>query len=213
MDEYGRLDLLQEVTTKDGKPAKEIIIYRPTCKSMMEIYDAFTNKLQVERFVGTCVRALNGGTEPIEFNAAELDSADGSELAGVITEMVREADTVHLPPDIGDGISAPLVYTLRYPIRLTPRPDAEVLTQLSFEARRIRELSEFLDAGVRGEAAQFRAFMRAFGTPLGIAVPVMSDILIDSLDFVDYLVIRGPAIMGKFTTARGRWKKTSSPSH
>lgn len=213
MEEYARLDLLQDITTANGATAKELIIYRPTCKAMCEVIDAFGNSLQVERFVTTCVRALNGGNEPLEFGADELNSADGSELAGVISAMVREADRVKIPSNTGDGISAPLVYTLQHPIKLTPKPDGEHLTQIGFQARRIRELSEFLDANTRGEQAQFRSFMRSFGTPMGIAVPIMSDILIDALDFVDYLVIRGPAIMGKFTTAQGRWKKTSLPLH
>ena len=67
-------------------------------------------------------------------------------------------------------------------------------------------ISDFLDA--RGETKEFHAFMRAFAKPLGVNMSVMSDILIDALDFLDYLVIRRQ-IMGKLVFARRRWKRAS----
>jgi hypothetical protein len=211
-EQYGTLELLEAVTAKNGASVKEIVIYRPSCKIMLEVLDTFGNAAQTAMLVKSCVRGLNGGAEPLELASLELNAADGNEIADVITALLVEADKVRLPPDSGDGVTAPLVYTLRRPIKLSPRDDAEMmLTQIEFQARRMREVTEFLDATTRGE--QFRAFMRLFGKPMGIAVPIMTDTLINSLDAVDYLVIRGPLIMGKLTTAQGRWKKTVSPLH
>jgi hypothetical protein len=211
-EQYGTLNLRREVLAKNGATVHDLVIYRPTAKFMLDVLDTPGNTAQTTLFMQTCVRALNGGSEPLELAAAlELDPADGSEINDTIAAMVLDADKVRLPPDTGDGITAPLVYTLHRPLKLSPREDAETLTQIQFEARRMREVTEFLDATTRGE--QFRAFMRLFGKPMGIAVPIMTDVLINALDFVDYFVIRGPLIMGKLTGAQGRWKKTPSPLH
>jgi hypothetical protein len=205
MKEYARLELVKPVTTKGGVEAHELVVFRPTCRVMTEVLDTPRVGVQVERFVASCCRALNGSAEPLEFNSSELNAIDGSELSSVITEMSEEADRVTLE-ESGDGITSPLVYTLQTPIKLTPRDDAEVMRQIAFEGRRVGDISEFLDA--RGETKEFHSFMRAFGKPMGVSVQVMSDILIDALDFLDYLVIRRQ-IMGKLVVGRRKWKRVS----
>lgn len=210
-EEYARLELAQEVTAGNGVKVNQLVIMRPTCKALMEILDSGAGAQQVERLVSSSVRGLNGTADLLEINSADILWNDANELLGIIYEMMEDGAAVHLPPETGDGIAEPLVYTLRRPVKLTQQDDAEKLTQVSFMARRVREIGEFLDA--RGEVAQFRAFMRLFGTPLGLRVPIFSDALIDAIDYLDALVIRGPAIMGKFTRSQRRWKKTSSPLH
>jgi hypothetical protein len=205
--EYGRLPLLKPVTTASGKSASEIIIFRPSCRAMTEVLDTLRLGVQIDRFVSACCRAVNGSGEPLEFSGSELSSIDGSELASVITAMSEDADAVQLEDTGGDGVTQPMIYTLQRPIKLTPGEDGEEIRQLAFEAKRVGDISEFLDA--RGETKEFHTFMRTFGQPLGMRVPIMTDALINALDFLDYLVIRRQ-IMGKFINSRGRWKKTSS---
>lgn len=209
-EEYGRLPLLLPVPLKNGIEAHEIVIYRPTCRALAEVLDTVRLGPQIERFVANCCKAVNGTGEAYEFNGQDLSSVDGSELAAVIGAMSEEADGVKLSDDLGDGISQPLIYTLKRPIKMSEKDDAETVLQLEFQARRVGEISDFLDA--RGETKEFAAFMRAFGRPLGLKIPIMTDILIGSLDFLDYLVIRRQ-IMGKFITSRNRWKKVSSSVH
>src|SRR5262245_27710810 len=203
--EYARLELLTPVTAKGGAEAHEIIVYRPSCRAMTEVLDTARVMDQVTRSVSTSCRGLNGGGEPLEFAATELNAIDGSELSSIITAMSDEADRVTLD-DTGDGITEPMVYTLRHPVRLTPREDSEVVHQISFQGQKVKDISDFLDA--RGETREFHSFMRAFGKPLGLRIPLMTDILIDALDFLDYLVIRRQ-IMGKLVFARRRWKPAS----
>jgi hypothetical protein len=205
--EYARLQLLQEVTTKNGVQAHDLIVYRPTCRGMTDVFDAADLRIQIEKFVRHACRAVNGSDAPLEFEASELNLADSADIGNIITTMSEEADEINIE-ESGDGISAPVIYTLKYPISLS-KDSGEVLHQLSFEAKRLKDISEYLDAtrpGV-GETKEFHAFMRAFAKPMGITVPVMSDAIIDALDFVDYIVIRRK-IMGKFTAPRRRWKRT-----
>lgn len=204
--EYARLELVKPISVKDGGTSREIVVFRPTCRMMTEVLDTPRVNVQVERFVTSCVRAINGGTEPVEFNAAELNAIDGSELSSILNEMSDEADKVNLDGETGDGITEALVYTLQRPIKLSPKEDAETLHQLAFEGRRVGDISDFLDA--RGETREFHAFMRAFARPMGVSLKIMTDNLIDAMDFLDYLVIRR-AIMGKLVFARRRWKKAS----
>jgi len=205
MQEYARLDLVKPITVKDGGSSTEIVVFRPTCRMMTEVLDTPNVTVQVERFVGSCVRAVNGGTEPVPFNAAELNAIDGSELSSILNEMSEEADKVNLDMT-GDGILSPLVYTLKRPIKLSPKEDAETMHQIAFEGKRVGDISDFLDA--RGETKEFHAFMRAFAKPMGVTLPIMTDNLIDALDFLDYLVIRRQ-IMGKLVYARRKWKRVS----
>jgi hypothetical protein len=135
---------------------------------------------------------------------------DINELSGIIFEIYEEAAAAHLPPDTGDGIKTPLVYTLQRPVKIAPGEGAETLTQIAFQAKKMREITDFLDAVPLGETAMFRAFMRTWSTPMGVTVPMWSDNLIDAIDYLDALIIRGPQIMGKFTRSQNKWKRTSS---
>jgi len=207
-EEYGRLDLLSPIVA-NGIEAHEIVIYRPSCRAMTEVLDTPRLNVQIERFVDACCRAVNGTGEPLEFAGRELSSIDGSELASVITSMSEDADAVTIE-DTGDGITTPLVYTLQRPVSLTQKEDGERVLQIAFEARKVAEIQEFLDA--RGETKEFHTFMRIFGKPLGLQIPIMTDALINALDFLDYLVIRRQ-ILPKFINSRNRWKKASSHVH
>lgn len=204
-EEYGRLELLQPIPLDNGAEAHEIVIYRPSCRAMTETLDTMRLNVQIERFVEGCCKALNGTGEPLAFKGRELSSIDGSELASVITAMSEDADAVILE-ESGDGITAPLVYTLQRPITMSPGENGETVHQFEFMARRVADISEFLDA--RGETREFHTFMRTFGKPLGLRIPIMTDALINALDFLDYLVIRRQ-IMGKFINSRNRWKRAS----
>ena len=206
--EYARLELLQEVTTASGGKANEIVFYRPSTKDLSTLFEQTTVTKRIESFVATNVRAVNGaGT--VEFRASELSSPDVLEVIDLIGSLAREADNVIIENGAGDGINAPIVYTLQHPIQLTPgKDDGEVIRQIQFEARRLGELSEFLDSA--GEAQEFKIFMRVFGTLLGTRLP-MSDSIINAIDFIDYYVIRRK-IMGKLVQSRERWKKTSTLS-
>ena len=203
--EIARLELQQEIVAKNGVSAHEIVVYRPTCRGMTEVLDQPFLPEQVERFVKHACRAVNGGAEPLEFEYKELDYADAQELGQFLVSLSDEADEVSFEEN-GDGVSSPLIYTLRRPVTLSK--DGEVLHQIAFEARRIKDISDYLDAQRSGETKEFHAFMRVFGKPLGISVPVMSDAIIDAMDYLDYIVIRRK-IMGKFTLARKRWKRSS----
>ena len=204
--EYARLELLQDVTTESGGKAHELVIFRPSARDLFSAIDATTTTKRVEQFVQANVRALNGsGETPSQFKASELTAADVMEIVAVIGSLADEAKDV--PIDDGDGITAPLVYTLQHPIHLTPGQEGgDVIHQIQFEARRLGDISEFLD--VVGDTQEFKVFMRLFGTLLGTKLP-MSDTVINAIDFVDYFVIRRK-IMGKLVAPRERWKRTST---
>jgi len=204
-EEYGRLSLLAPINL-DGVDIHEIVVYRPNCRLMTEVLDTSRLGVQIERFVRACCRGLNGTGEPLEFAGRELSSIDGGELASIIQSMSEDAEAVVID-ESGDGITTPLVYTLQRPIALTQREDAEKVRQFAFEAKRVADISEFLDA--RGETREFHTFMRTFGKPLAVSVPIMTDALINALDFLDYLVIRRQ-ILPKFILSRNRWKRVSS---
>jgi hypothetical protein len=202
--EYARLELLQEVNLAEGGTSKEIVIFRPTAKDLAQLYEAPTVKQRVEKFISTNVRAINGGTEPLEFKAADLSSPDVLEVMDVIGSFSREADGAPLSDEIvGDGITTPVVYNLQHPIKLGPQEDADVIHQIQFEAKRLSELSEFLDSA--GEAAEFKVFMRLFGQLLGTKLP-MTDAIINAIDYMDYYTIR-KRIMGKLVTSQNRWRR------
>jgi hypothetical protein len=204
--EYARLDLLREIETTTGGKSHTVVVLRPTARDMIGVMAENKVSAQIDQLVTACCRAINGtGKDLSEFKAVQLDAADGAELAAVAAAMSEDADKVEIGP--GDGVFEPLTYTLQFPIDLTPgNPDGERVTQIQFHARKLGDLSEFLDA--RGAGNEFYAFMRAFGTLLGTALP-MTDTVIGALDFLDYMVIRRK-IMGKLTASRGRWKKTST---
>jgi hypothetical protein len=202
--EYARLDLLRDIETENGGRSHEIVVLRPSARNMIDVLAEAKVSAQLNRLVTSCCRAINGtGKDLVTFSAGQLDASDGAELAAVVASMSEEADAIEVGP--ADGVLEPLVYNLRYPIELAP-PDGDKVRQIQFQARKIGDLSDFLDA--RGAGNEFFAFMRAFGTLLGTKLP-MTDSIIGALDFLDYLVIRRK-IMGKLTASRGRWKKTST---
>lgn len=206
-EEFGRLDLLAPVPLTHGGEGHTLIIYRPTCKTMTEVLDTIQLTEQIERFASACCKVLNGSGEPQEFNGADLSCIDGSDLASVIAAMSADADSVILE-DSGDGITAPFIYTLQRPITLSPQiEDSEKLLQIGFEAKRVGDISEYLDS--RGETKEFHTFMRIFGKPY-LRIPIMTEALINSLDAIDYMVIRR-RIIPKFVASRNRWRRVSSP--
>jgi len=199
--EYARLDLAREIKTEGGNTSREVVVLRPTAKGMIDVLSELKVSAQLKRLVTTCCRAVNGTGSLLMFSSDELDAADGAELSAVVAALSQEAEDIDIGP--GDGVFEPLVYNLRYPIELAP-PNGDVIRQIEFQARRLGDLSEYLDA--RGAGEEFFAFMRCFGTLLGTNLP-MTDSIIGAMDFLDYLVIRRK-VMGKLTASRGRWKKT-----
>lgn len=204
--EYARLDLLAPVKLPDGDVSREVVVYRPTCRIMCDVLDTIKNAVQIERFVRGCCRAVKSDDQPVQFGPGELCSIDGAELASILGSMSDDAEQVHIE-DMCDGVTTPILYTLQRPIKMRPEEDAETVHQFEFQARKVGDVAEFLDA--RSETTSFHTFMRLFAKPLGLQIPMMSDALINSLDFLDYLVIRRQ-IMGKFTTPQKRWKPASS---
>src|SRR5215470_14454057 len=168
--EYARLELLQEITTSNGSKAREIIFYRAKCSDMTALISDVRGGDRIEHFVASCCRAVNGGAEPLPFSSRELDASDAAEVSSVMNTMWREGESLepttkegapgHMTD--GDGISSPIVYTLLHEIKLNPAEDAEAIKQIQFQARRVGEISEYLDS--RGEPTkEFSAFMRTFG--------------------------------------------------
>lgn len=210
--EYARLDLRQEVRIPSGT-SKELVIYRPTCKDLMGIGDSPKAVDQVKFFANRCCRAVNGG-DTVEFKASELDAADAAELSMLAGSFYTEGRSYELPEESGDGVTSPLFYTLRYPITLTRGEESDpiVIKQIEFQARRLGEISEFLDAPA-GTSQEFMIFMRSFATLVGVTLPI-TEVLYDAMDYTDYLIIRNK-IMGKLARSGGRWRKTFtlSPSN
>ena len=99
--------------------------------------------------------------------------------------MSEDADAV-IVEETGDGITAPIIYTLKSPVRLTP-VDGEMVEQFEFMARKVSEITEYLDA--RGETREFHTFMRTFGRPLGIR---LADSLIAERPFEFYNQLAQP---------------------
>lgn len=206
-DEYARLDLKKPVRTSDGGEATEIVIYRPTSRVMCEALDTPRVTVQIERFVKGCCRAVNGDGEPVTFVGDQLCMVDGNELAGIIGAMSEEADGVVID-EMGDGVETPIIYTLQRPITMSRSADAEVVRQFAFKAGTIRDVSEYLDAAGRGETREFHTFMRKFGEPLGVRSLMMTDSLINEIDWLDYLAIRRQ-IIPKFVAVQRRWRPAS----
>lgn len=199
--EYARVPLLAPITLSNGSMCNEIIVYRPPCHVMTEVLDTVKLNVQIERFVSGCCKAMNGTGTPVAFDGGELSSIDASEFASIIGAMSNDADTM-LVEESGDGITEPFLYTLKRPVQMGD----ETVRQFEFKARKISDISEYLDA--RGETREFHSFMRTFGKPIGLRFPLMSDALINALDFEDYLRIRRQ-VLPKFVTSRSRWKKAS----
>lgn len=208
--EYARLDLLQEIPTASGGKSTEVIIYRPTAKHLLDLLEVVKPQDQIATFCRSCCKAVNGTGEPSEFKAADLDAADAAEVSSIAAGLARDIAAIELDPEAGDGVSTPLTYTLHHPIELNRGPDdpaPEKVRQIQFQAKRLGQITEFMDARA-GSAEEFTAFMRSFGTLLGTSLP-MTDIVLNALDYQDYLIIRGK-VMGKLVRSRGRWRKTST---
>ena len=205
--EFARLELRQDVKTESGGTSKELVIRRPSAKDLLELADIIKPADQVRYFAKTCCRAVNGG-DTVGFNANELDAADAAELSQLAATIYREGADYELPEEAGNGVTAPIVYTLCTPITLNrgaEDPEPETIRQIEFQARRLAEISEFLDTRA-GSADEFYAFMRTFGHLMGTRLP-MSTVVIQTLDYTDYLIIRSK-IMGKLARSGGRWRKT-----
>lgn len=213
--QFGRLTLENPVTLPDGTTSKEIVVLRPTAQQMIEMYIPDSPHAHLTYFIQNCCRAevgSNGSGELKTFNSIDLYQADAAELSSVITALVQDSRAVaaKLVPDMADGVNDPIVYTLAFPLELRKRgpegdEEIETVTQIEFVARKLGDLSEFLDAPWN---QKFYVFMRVFGTLLGVNWP-MSDSIIGSIDCVDYFVIRD-SILGKLTAPRGRWKRVST---
>jgi hypothetical protein len=88
-----------------------------------------------------------------------------------------------------------------------PEHEWETVHQIEFLAKKVGDIAEFLDA--RGETREFHAFCRTFGKPLGLRFPLMSDGIVNQMDYADYLAIRR-TILPKFVVSRNRWRKEPS---
>lgn len=203
--EFARLDLRQAVKIPGGT-SSEIVIYRPTARDLMGISG---NKPveQVRYFASKCCRAVNGG-DMVEFKANELDAADAAELSNLAAEFYGGWRDYEIPDDAGDGVTSPLFYTCKYPIKLrrgTDDDDIIEIKQIEFQARRLGEISEFLDT-LAGSAEEFMAFMRTFAKLVGVNLPI-TEVVFDAMDYTDYVIIRS-RIMGKLVRSAGRWRKT-----
>src|SRR5262245_9984667 len=197
--EYAHLELRQNIVTRTGQETRDIVVMRPTTRDMMDILDTKGLMAQTTRFVERLVRARANGHAPAEFDADQVDTADASELNALLVEMLNDADGIPIGP--GDGINEPITYTLQRPINLTAEGD-NAITQIQFQARRMRDVTDYLDAPA---GQDFMAFMRGFGQLLGTKLP-MSDSIINALDYVDYLTIRRK-IVGKLTGPRRKWTR------
>lgn len=198
--EYARLDLLRDIKMSNGAEAHSLVVFRPTARQFADMVIGDTVLERFDKFVSQCCKAQNGTGQLLDVHAEQLDGVDGNEVADIIQEMRDDAEKIVVDTD-GDGINAPLVYTLRHPLTLS---EDVVVTQISFVARRLGEMSEFLDA--TNEPNEFQVFMRIFGTMLGTKLP-LTDSIANAIDFEDYLVIRR-VIMGKLVRSRKRWRKT-----
>lgn len=204
MLEYARLELARDITTANGAHAHTVVVMRPNARQFNDMTFGDSVLERFDKFVSQCCRALNGTGELLEIRAHQLDAGDGGEVAEVIQEMYADGDKVPPEADAGDGFDAPLIYTLKRPLQLTAGEDGDRLTHIEFRARRLGEISEFLDA--QNTPDEFPTFMRTFGQPVGTKLP-MTDNIANAIDFIDYLAIR-KHVMGKLVKARGRWKKT-----
>lgn len=194
---YGTLSpLAQPVPTDLGEHAESINIYRLTFGQFANIIGETRSSARLAAVVASCKAVTANGIET-SFKAKDLDAADGAELIGAISDML---DTEDFESE-GDGVSHPMVYQMRYPVQFG---DAKIAT-FEFAAKRIGDIVSFMDS--KGDAAEFREFMRNFATIVGAPLPI-TDSLVDAFDVFDYAMIK-EHIMGKLTASRRRLKKAS----
>jgi len=190
-------DLSSPVTTESGRKADSVSISRLTFGQAAPIFETDDSTERIAIFCDAACRTADEVAEKIK--SETLEASDAAELVSALVELASPGPK----PDFdGDGVSHPIVYTLKYPIRLAA--DQEV-KQLEFKARTLGEVSGFLNAA--GEVASFREFMRGFSTIIGVPLPI-TDSFVDALDLSDYATVKDH-IMGKLTKSRGRLKRLS----
>lgn len=131
--------------------------------------------------------------------ADELMSPDSMEIQAAILELIKHDDG--FKPE-GDGIDEPVVYTLKHPFAYG---SDDTISQISFAARRVKDISEFLNAD--GERERILSFFRCFGTLLGTEKP-FTDIVLSLMDAEDVATVHRviiPLLAGK----RGKLRKVS----
>lgn len=192
---YGTLSpLAQALPLADGGSADAINIYRLTFGQLAAVLDVAYPTARLGAIVGSCRAVAQDGTES-QFKATDLDASDGAELVRAIADML-ETDDVSFE---GDGVNHPMVYRLKYPVKFGDTP----IDTFEFSAKRIGDIVSFMDA--RGDANEFREFMRSFGSIVGAPLPI-TDALVDMFDVYDYAMLK-EHVMGKLATSRRRLKK------
>ena len=157
---YGTLSpLAQALPLADGGSADAINIYRLTFGQLAAVLDVAYPTARLGAIVGSCRAVAQDGTES-QFKATDLDASDGAELVRAIADML-ETDDVSFE---GDGVNHPMVYRLKYPVKFGDTP----IDTFEFSAKRIGDIVSFMDA--RGDANEFREFMRSFGSIVGAPV-------------------------------------------
>src|SRR5215831_10553318 len=142
-EEYARLPLQAQVPIPGGSSA-EVVIYRPKAKDLLPLV-GLRPREQLESFVASCCRAVNGGSM-VAFKAAELEASDAAEISDCAGSLGKDVVGFELSTEAGDGVTTPLFYTLHEPVRLKrgeDDPEPIVIEQISFSARRLGEISEF----------------------------------------------------------------------
>lgn len=195
---YGTLTpLVTEVTTTSGAKSSTINVFRLTFGAAAQVLGVQSSQQRCDLMAALACKAVVGDHEEA-FAASELDAADAAEIVGALINML---ETVPLTVE-GDGVNHPMVYELKYPVKLG---DGGEVTSFEFGARTLGQIAGFLDA--EGDANTFREFMRSFSTIIGVQMPV-TDVLVNALDVFDYSMIK-EHFMGKLATSRGRLKKAS----
>jgi hypothetical protein len=198
---FAELDLVKPAMTKSGQPVSSVSVRRMLFADFAAIVDEDDMARRLNLFIARTVRA-GSLADGAEIDPASLNAADAAELIDVLAAQTAvEAAEVG-----GDGLDEPIVYTLKHPIKLggTNGEAGAVVGQIEFQARTLGDVAEFLSAT---GSQEFRVFMRAFGTILGVEMPI-TDALIGALDIEDVVTIQG-SILGKLARSRGRWRKLS----
>lgn len=195
---FATLDPLDEpAKSVSGADIHAINIYRLTFGGLAPVLASGEPTQRVKLFVdAACKGLVNGSGSEEAIRAETLSMSDAAELVDALVEMNQAAP--FLPE--GDGVSHPIVYTLQHPLKLA---EDMTVTQIEFSAKKLGDSARFLDAS--GEGDSFREFMRAFGTLIGVNLP-MTDSFVNALDIEDYATIAG-TVLGKLARPRGRLKK------
>src|SRR5262245_46317267 len=114
-DEYARLELQQDISIPGGT-SREVVIYRPRAKDLLPLVGLRARE-QLEHFVTSCCRAVNGGST-VAFKAVELEASDAAEISDCAASLGKDVVSFELSPEAGDGVTSPLFYTLRESVKL-----------------------------------------------------------------------------------------------